>query len=47
MSDDAAPSIFTAYRPNRRTLLQAGSLALLLTGQHQIAFGAAIMAVRV
>lgn len=47
MSDDAASPIFTAYRPNRRTLLQAGSLALLLAGKHQIAFGAAIMAVRV
>ena len=47
MSDSAAPLIFTAYRPNRRTLLQAGSLALLLTGQQQIAHGAAIMAVRV
>ncbi len=47
MSDDAAHSIFTAYRPNRRTLLQAGSLALLLAGKHQIAFGASIMAVRV
>ena len=47
MSEDAAHSIFTAYRPNRRTLLQAGSLALLLAGKHQIAFGAAIMAVRV
>lgn len=47
MSDDAAHPIFTAYRPNRRTLLQAGSLALLLAGKQQIAFGAAIMAVRV
>ncbi|WP_313601955.1 N-acetylmuramoyl-L-alanine amidase [Comamonas jiangduensis] len=47
MSDDAAHSIFTAYRPNRRTLLQAGSLAMLLAGKHQIAFGASIMAVRV
>ena len=47
MSDDAAQPIFTAYRPNRRTLLQAGSLALLLAGKHQIAFGASIMAVRV
>lgn len=47
MSDDAAHPIFTAYRPSRRTLLQAGSLALLLAGKQQIAFGAAIMAVRV
>ena len=47
MSEDAAQPIFTAYRPNRRTLLQAGSLALLLCGRQQIAFGASIMAVRV
>lgn len=47
MSDDAAQPIFTAYRPNRRTLIQAGSLALLLAGKHQIAFGASIVAVRV
>ncbi|WP_312568954.1 N-acetylmuramoyl-L-alanine amidase [Comamonas sp.] len=47
MSDDAAHPLFTAYRPNRRTLLQAGSLALLLAGKQQIAFGASIMAVRV
>lgn len=47
MSDDAAHPILTAYRPNRRTLLQAGSLALLLAGKQQIAFGASIMAVRV
>lgn len=47
MSDDAAHPIFTAYRPNRRSLLQAGSLALLLAGKQQIAFGASIMAVRV
>nr|WP_314709234.1 N-acetylmuramoyl-L-alanine amidase [uncultured Comamonas sp.] len=47
MSDDAPSPIFTAYRPNRRTLLQAGSLALLLAGKHQIAYGASIMAVRV
>ncbi|WP_455555222.1 N-acetylmuramoyl-L-alanine amidase [Comamonas sp.] len=47
MSEDAASTPFTAYRPNRRTLLQAGSLALLLAGKHQIAFGAAILAVRV
>ena len=47
MSDEAAHPIFTAYRPNRRTLLQAGSLALLLAGKQQIAFGASIMAVRV
>lgn len=47
MSEDAAHTIFTAYRPSRRTLLQAGSLALLLTGKQQIAYGAAIMAVRV
>ncbi len=33
--------------PNRRTLLQAGTLALLLAGKQQIAFGASIMAVRV
>lgn len=47
MSEDAAHPLFTAYRPNRRTLLQAGSLALLLAGKQQIAFGASIMAVRV
>ena len=47
MSEDAAHNQLTAYRPNRRTLLQAGSLALLLAGKHQIALGAAIMAVRV
>lgn len=47
MSDDAAHPFSTAYRPNRRTLLQAGSLALLLAGKQQIAFGASIMAVRV
>lgn len=47
MSEDVAPSLFTAYRPNRRTLLQAGSLGLLLAGKQQIAFGATIMAVRV
>lgn len=47
MSDDAAHPLFTAYRPNRRSLLQAGSLALLLAGKQQIAFGASIMAVRV
>lgn len=46
MSEDAAHPL-TAYRPNRRTLLQAGSLALLLAGKQQIAFGASIMAVRV
>ena len=44
---EAAHSTSTAYRPNRRTLLQAGSLALLLAGKQQIAFGATIMAVRV
>jgi tripartite-type tricarboxylate transporter receptor subunit TctC len=47
MSEDAAHPLFTAYRPNRRTLLQAGSLALLLAGKQLIAFGASIMAVRV
>lgn len=39
--------LFTAYRPNRRTLLQAGSLALLLAGKQHLAFGATIVAVRV
>ena len=47
MSDEAAHPLFTAYRPNRRTLLQAGSLALLLAGKQHLAFGASIMAVRV
>ena len=47
MSDQVSHPIFTAYRPNRRSLLQAGSLALLLAGKHQIAWGASIMAVRV
>ena len=47
MSEDAAHPLFTAYRPNRRTLLQAGSLALLLAGKQHIAFGATIVAVRV
>ena len=47
MSDDAAHPILTAYRPQRRTLLKAGSLALLLVGKQHIAFGATIMAVRV
>ena len=47
MSEAAQPTTSNAYRPNRRTLLQAGSLALLLAGKQQIAFGATIMAVRV
>lgn len=47
MSEDAAHPLFTAYRPNRRTLLQAGSLALLLAGKQHLAFGATIVAVRV
>ncbi|MBF6629864.1 MAG: N-acetylmuramoyl-L-alanine amidase [Comamonas sp.] len=47
MTEEAAHIPFTAYRPNRRTLLQAGSLALLLAGKQHIAWGASIMAVRV
>lgn len=47
MSEDATRPLPTGYRPTRRTLLQAGSLALLLVGKQQLAFGASIMAVRV
>ena len=47
MTEEAAHPEFSVYRPTRRTLLQSGSLALLLCGHQHIAFGASIMAVRV
>ena len=47
MSEDAAPPLPSNSHIQRRTLLQAGSLALLLCGPHHIAWGASIMAVRV
>ena len=47
MSEDAAPPLPSALRIPRRTLLQAGSLALLLCGPQHIAWGASIMAVRI
>ena len=47
MTEEAAHLTTNVYRPTRRTVIQTGTLALLLAGKSHIAWGASIMAVRV